>query len=66
MFGAMTSLTGGGGLNSSSSASVGGDTRFDGNDFNYRTKSQANANQTVMLVGLFAIVGVVVIAKAVK
>ena len=62
MFGAMTSLTGGGGLSSSSSAYAGGNDQFS-NGFNYKN-DKGSMNQTIVFVALSFVVGFAV-AKAV-
>jgi hypothetical protein len=64
-FGAMTSLSGGGGLDMSSSASADGDNAFGGNSFDYRTNNGGNSN-TIVVVGLFAVVALFIVAKAVN
>ena len=62
MFDAMTSLTGGGGLSSSSSAYAGGNDQFS-NGFNYKS-NMGGMNQTVVFVALAFVAGFAV-AKAV-
>jgi len=52
-FGALTSLTGGGDLASSSSASADGDASSSNGAFNYRTG--VNSNNNMLIIGAIAI-----------
>jgi len=51
MFGQMTSLTGGGGLSSSSTASADGDNAFS-NAFNYKNGAQASNNNMLIIAAI--------------
>lgn len=54
MFGSLTSFTGGGGLDTSSSSQAGGDNTF-ANGFNYKAGGGNGNNQTLILAGLAAV-----------
>jgi hypothetical protein len=68
MFGALglSSLTGGGPLTDSGGATSGGDNRFGGNAFDYRTNSnEGDINATTIAVGVVSFVVGVIVCKVV-
>jgi len=62
-FGAMTSLTGGGGLQSSSSSGADGDNYFNNGDLNYRANVGGGDNNKVLLFIGLAVIAVFYISK---